>query len=306
MTPSAPSASPLRYVLITPARNEAEFIEQTIQSVVAQTVPPLRWVIVSDGSTDETDAIVERYAPNNAWLQLVRLPEHRDRHFAAKVAAFNAGRTALGSLDYDIIGNLDADITFEPDYFAFLMDRFAENPALGVGGTPFAEDGRTYDFRYASVEHVSGACQLFRRTCFEQIGGYTPIKGGAIDWVAVTTARMNGWQTRTFLEKTCQHHRPIGTGSGGALASQFKQGLKDYYVGGHPLWEALRSLHRMRGRPYVMAGLSLLAGYVWGALTRVKAPISAELRAFHRGEQLARLRRMLPFRRRPSSQANPC
>jgi poly-beta-1,6-N-acetyl-D-glucosamine synthase len=302
MTPSVQ----LRYALITPARNEAAFIEQTIRSVVCQTAKPVRWIVVSDGSVDGTDEIVGRYVRDHGWMNLVRMPEHRDRHFAAKVTAFNAGQAALADVDYDLIGNLDADITFEPDYFAFLLDRFGENPALGVAGTPFTENGRTYDFRYANVEHVSGACQMFRRACFEQIGGYVPIRGGAIDWVAVTTARMKGWQTRTFLEKTCQHHRPIGTGSGGALASQFKQGVKDYYVGGHPLWETLRSLHRMRGRPYVVAGLWLLAGYVWGALTRAKAPISAELRAFHRSEQLARLRRMNPFRLGPRERVRSC
>ncbi len=286
----------LRYVLITPARNEAALIEATIRSVIAQTVKPVRWVIVSDGSTDGTDEIVQRYARDHAWLRLVRMPEHHDRHFAAKVEAFNAGRAALADAEYDIIGNLDADITFEPGYFEFLLARFAENPELGVAGTPFVESGRTYDFRYASVEHVSGACQLFRRACFDEVGGYTPIRGGAIDWVAVTTARMQGWQTRTFLEKVCEHHRPIGTGGGGSLASQFKQGCKDYYVGGHPLWQLLRGLHQMRRRPYVIGGLWLLAGYAWSALTRLKSPISPELRAFHRGEQAQRLRRMFSAR----------
>ncbi len=296
-------SSSLRYALITPARNEANFIEQTIHSVVTQTATPVRWVIVSDASTDGTDEIVKRYTAAHAWLRLVRMPEHRDRHFAAKVAAFQAGQAALGDLEYDIIGNLDADITFAPDYFSFLLEQFAKNPALGVAGTPFMENGRTYDFRYASTEHVSGACQLFRRACFEQIGGYVPIRGGAIDWVAVTTARMKGWQTRTFLEKACQHHRPIGTGNSGALASQFKQGRKDYSVGGHPLWEVLRSLYRMGCRPHVVAGFALLAGYIWGAATRAKAPISAELRAFHRAEQMARLHQLVTKKHRDIERA---
>ena len=290
---STPHAGLMTYVLVTPARNEAAFIEMTIRSVVGQTVKPLRWIIVSDGSDDGTDAIVGRYAKDHEWIQLLRMPEHRDRHFAAKVMAFNAGYTALADLHYDIVGNLDADISFDQDYFAFLLQRMADNPALGVAGTPFMEDGRTYDFRYASVEHVSGACQLFRRACFEEVGGYVPIRGGAIDWLAVTTARMKGWQTRTFVEKHCVHHRPIGTASGKALSAQFKHGRKDYYVGGHPLWQLLRGIFRMKGRPYVLGGGCLILGYVWAWMTRTPRVASPELMRFHRGEQVARLQSLL-------------
>ena len=181
------------YVLITPARNEAAYIENTILSVISQTVLPIKWVIVSDGSTDATDKIVISYASSNSWIELVRMPEHRDRQFAAKVHCFNAGYDKLQGLKYDVIGNLDADITFEKDYFEFLLGKFHKNPELGVAGTPFVEGNeKTYDYRYTNIEHVSGACQLFRHQCYEEIGGYTPIRGGGIDWVAVTTARMKG------------------------------------------------------------------------------------------------------------------
>src|ERR1700752_2258112 len=103
---------PLKYVLVTPARNEARYIEQTIQSVIAQTVRPGVWIVVSDGSTDGTDEIVERYLKDHSWMQLVRMPERRDRHFGGKVHSFNAGLEKARLYDYDIIGNLDADITF--------------------------------------------------------------------------------------------------------------------------------------------------------------------------------------------------
>lgn len=201
----------LTYVLITPARNEAAFIEQTIKSVVGQTLQPLKWVIVSDGSTDGTDDIVKKYATEYQWIELVRMPERTERHFAGKVHAFNGGYERVKDLKYDIIGSLDADISFEEDYFSFLLNKFAENPQLGVGGTPFREGTVQYDYRFSRKEHVSGACQLFKQECFEEIGGYVPIKGGGIDWTAVTTARMKGWKTRTYTEKTCIHHRPIGT-----------------------------------------------------------------------------------------------
>ena len=135
------------YVIITPARNEAQFIELTLQSVVAQTVRPLKWVIVSDGSTDGTDDIVSKYMADNAWIELLRMPERQDRHFAGKAYAVNAGRGRLGALEYDVIGNLDADVSFEPDYFEFLMARFAENPRLGCAGTAFREPGMKLQLR---------------------------------------------------------------------------------------------------------------------------------------------------------------
>src|SRR5215475_12821945 len=153
-------AAEVRLGLVTPARNEAAFLRGTIESVVAQTVKPVRWVIVSDGSTDGTDEIVKEYAALYDWIELVQMPERKERHFGGKVRAFNAGYERLRDLEYDLIGNLDADITFGPDYVAFLLQKFQENSQLGVAGTPFTEEARHYDYRFTSVEHVSGACQL--------------------------------------------------------------------------------------------------------------------------------------------------
>jgi len=129
----------LTYVLITPVKNEAEFIERTIKSVVSQTTPPLKWVVVSDGSTDGTDEIVKPYVVKHDWIELVRMPEGEGRHFAGKVHAFNAGYARVSGLRSDVIGNLDGDIEFESDYIAFLLSKFADNPRLGVTGTPFRE-----------------------------------------------------------------------------------------------------------------------------------------------------------------------
>ena len=283
------------FVLITPARNEAAFIEGTINSMIGQTVLPAKWVIVSDGSTDGTDNIVMRYAATHKWIEFVRIPERTERHFAGKVYAFNAGYERIKDLNYDIIGNLDADITFDEDYFSFLLSRFAENPQLGVGGTPFREGTNQYDYRFTSIEHVSGACQLFRRECFEDIGRYKPIKGGGVDLVAVTTARMMGWQTRTFVEKTSEHHRDIGTGTGKLLSSRFRFGKQDYYLGGHPLWEVFRSAYQMKNKPRIAGGLFLLLGYTWAFLSGVERPVSRKFVAFRRKEQMRRLKNL--FRR---------
>ena len=280
----------LTYVLVTPARNEERLIEGTIQSVVSQTVLPRTWVIVSDGSTDRTDEIVERYATRHAWISLVRRPAHVNRDFAAKARCFNAGYETLRDDGFDVIGNLDADIGFDKDYFEFLLDQFAVDSRLGVAGTPFVEHDVSYDYRFTNVEHVSGACQLFRRECFEEIGGYLPVAGGGVDWIAVTTARMKGWKTRTFLEKACHHYRPMGTAAAGTFEALYRRGRQDYSLGGHPLWELCRAGFQMTRKPYAVGGLVLLAGYVGALTARRERPVSPELMRFHRAEQMNRLR----------------
>ncbi len=290
-------SAPLKYALITPARNEESFIEGALRSVVSQTIKPEKWIVVSDGSTDGTDDIVKRYAQRHSWIELLRMPEHRDRSFAAKASCFNAGYEKLKDSKVDLVGNLDADITFDPDYYEYLLSKFAAMPKLGVAGTPFVEDvsqihNHSYGHKFADLEHVSGACQMFRKACFEEVGGYTPIKGGGIDWVAVTTARMKGWQTRTFVEKVCFHHRTMGTASRGPLMARFQHGQEDYYVGGHPLWQVLRGIFQMKRKPYLLGGLFLIFGYFWAMVKKVQRPIPPELIAFHRAEQMARLRKM--------------
>ncbi len=291
----------LNYVLITPARNEAALIELTLKSVAAQTLPPQKWVIVSDGSTDGTDNLVKKYAEQYPWIDLVRLPERRERSFAGKAFAVSTGQAAIGDVPYEVIGNLDADVSFAPDYFAFLMERFAENPKLGVGGTAFEEAGKVdYNYEFVGVEHVSGMCQMFRRECFEEIGGYPRIKTGGIDLIAVLSARAKGWETRTFLEKRFIHHR----GQSAAIHSGFRErlhaGRKDYLLGNHPLWEIFRSVYQMTHKPYLIGGLLVLVSYFWNALRGVERSIPEELMHLRRSDQMKRLRSMLQRRVRPA------
>lgn len=294
------------YVIITPARNEARFIELTLKSVTAQSCLPLRWVIVSDGSTDATDEIVGRYAAEHKWIELVRMPERKERSFAGKVFAFNAGYERVKGLDYKVIVSLDGDISFDEDYFAFLLEKLDSDPALGLVGTPFQElSGQKYDYRFVSIEHVSGACQVFRRECFEAIGGYLPVKGGSIDHIAVISSRMKGWKTRTWTDKVCLHHREMGTAQRGALGSKFKLGMMDYRIGNHPLWEIFRATYQMSQRPRLLGGMALGWGYTWAMLKRIERPVPRELIRFHRHEQMDRLKRFfrLGGRLRPAGEA---
>lgn len=280
----------MNYVLISPARNEETYIRKTLESVCAQTLPPLRWVIVDDGSSDQTAAIVREYAARFPWIELVQRPQHIERSFAGKVHAFNAGFERVTNLSYEVIGNLDADISFPPDYFKFLLERFAEDPALGVAGTPFIENG--YDSAKDSFEgknHVAGGCQLFRSACYKDVGGFVPNHAGGVDWIAVTTARMKGWKTQSFEELRFDHHRSLGTAERGKFASTFSYGEKDYYLGNSPIWQLFRFTYRMTKPPLVLGGLVLMAGYAWAAVRRIPRPVSRELMRFHRREQMTKL-----------------
>ena len=292
------------YVLITPARNEARYIGATIDSVIAQTQRPLKWVIVSDGSTDGTDEIVGQRLAAHEWIELVRTPERSERHFAGKVDAFNAGYARVKGLSYDVVGNLDADITFEADYLEFLMDKFAANPRLGVAGTPYREENSEHDESFKSPDHVSGACQLFRRECFDEIGGYPPIRSGGIDLIALLDAQAHGWQTRRFDEKSCLHHRTVGSGmDAGAWKRLVFRGRKDYVLGSHPVFEVFRCVNQMRSRPFVLGGALTLAGYFWALVSRAERTMPARLVEVRQKDQLQRLRAVLrhPLRRAAAS-----
>jgi glycosyltransferase involved in cell wall biosynthesis len=284
------------YVLVTPARNESEFIAETIQAVIAQTVKPLKWVIVSDGSTDGTDEIVSAYAAEHPWIELVRMPERAERHFAGKALAVRAGVERMQGLPYEVIASLDADITLDADHFEFLLMKLKGDARLGIVGTPYRDTtNETYDYRFVSTDHVSGACQVIRRACWEEIGGYALLKGGNVDSIATLTARSKGWKTRTFAGKMALHHRVIGTAENSPLKSRFILGRRDWMIGNSALWELCRGLYQMTKRPFVLRGAAIVSGYAWAACTGVHRQVPPELREFRRREQMEQLGRF--FRR---------
>jgi biofilm PGA synthesis N-glycosyltransferase PgaC len=293
----------MKYVVITAAKNEHAFIARTLASVTAQTLPPERWIIVDDGSSDGTAAIVASYARRVSWIELVQRPPRPNRTFAGKAHAVNDSLERLRSVAFDVVVNLDADVSFEPDYMQVLLQKFADDPELGVAGTPFTQEGG-YDSTRDSFEgesYVAGPCQLFRARCFREIGGYVPNAAGGVDWIAVMTARMKGWKVCSFPEKRFHHHRSMGTAEKGPLAALFSYGEKDYYLGGSPVWQLCRVAYRMSKKPVVTGGLALLAGYTWAAVKRTERPVSADLMRFHRCDQMQKLtaiaRALLSFKR---------
>lgn len=291
MVPFMPGSN---YVLITPAHNEAPVIEKTIQSVINQTWKPMCWVIVNDRSTDNTESIIEEYTRQYEFIQYVHLDGPGDRNFSAKVKAFNAGIPLLQELDYQFIGNLDADISFEPFYFEVLINRFHEHRTLGIAGGMIIEkiDGRL-NFRRTSENSVAGAVQLFHRETFEKNGGYIPMPFGGIDAVAEIMARMHGWDVRTFPELKVIHYGPVVTGKGNVLSARITKGIRNYTLGYKFRFHIFVSLFHMLEKPYVIGGICILFGYIWAILKGIKQAVPSSVIEYFHAEQIQRLKLVL-------------
>ena len=280
------------YVLVTTAYNEEKLIEATIRSVVEQDVRPLRWIIVSDGSTDETDAIVRSYSDRYAFIQLHRITEDHPRNFAAQASAINAGIARLQNVAYEFIGNVDADVTFDPGYFAAVLAKFVEDPRLGLAGGFIHEPDGAGVFRTRktnSVTSVAHACQLFRRECFEAIGGgYLALPYGGPDTYAETTARMKGWRVEAFPEHRVLHPRPTGS-AGGVLRGCFRQGKMDYSLGALPSFEIAKLARRIWVKPFVVGAAARLSGFLHSYWQREARAVPQEFMRYLRSEQRKRV-----------------
>jgi len=280
----------MRYVLITPAKNEAKNIGKTIESVASQTIQPLQWVIVSDGSTDSTDDIVKNAASQYPFVVYKRNDSPAKKEFSSKVNAFNLGQKSLTVSDYQFIGNLDADVSFEKDYFGQILSRFSVDPKLGLAGGLVWEcvNGIERPFK-VSLNSVSGAVQLFRRTCFEEIGGYIPVKSGGIDSAAEIYARACGWIVETFPEYKVLHHGPMLTGAGNIQRMMFRSGVTKYKLGYHPLFHFMSCAGRLFQKPVFLGAICFFAGYCYAALKSEKFILPNHVVRFLRKEQLGRL-----------------
>jgi biofilm PGA synthesis N-glycosyltransferase PgaC len=297
-------SEPKSYVLVTAAYNEEAYIENTIRSVVAQTVLPMRWAIVSDGSTDRTDEIVLSYAARHPFIHLVRVQEEHARNFAAQVHAINLGCKSLQPLNYRLIANLDSDVSFEPTYYSRLIEKFDEDSNLGLAGGFICEErdgkfvGRPGNRDY-SVAH---AVQMFRRECFESIGGYRALPYGGPDWYAQVVARMQGWGVKAFDDLPVSHHRPTG-GAERRYRNIIREGRMDYSVGSYPPFEILKLVRRFPIKPYVLGSCVRMYGFLLGYWHREQRPVSPEFIQFLRREQKNALRKL--FRLSPLKASLP-
>lgn len=289
-----------RLLLITPARDEAAYLERTIEAVLAQSRRPDLWLVVDDGSTDATPEILARYAAAAPFLRVLRSPPQASRPgedrltLAAEARAFNAALAGVDLSEFSHVGKLDADVELPPEYFERLLACFTAEPELGLAGGILLERGRGGEWRPTKVPayHVRGALKLYSRECFEAIGGIEERLGW--DTIDETYARMHGYATRSLSGIDARHHRPVAT-RGGTLRGRARHGQCAYILRYGAWWVALRSLKVACSRPYLLSGVAFFYGYLRSALRREDRVEDERYRRFVARELRGRVRpRRLP------------
>ena len=279
-----------KYILITAAYNEQDFIEKTILSVINQLHKPTEWIIVSDGSTDTTDSIISKYASENSFIKLLINNRKEVRDFASKVHALTIGLKNIQTSKYDYIGILDADVSFEKDYYSSLIEEFEKNPKLGIAGGKYFDiiSGKKVPV-YPSPYSVRGATQFFRKECFDKIDGIKPIKYGGEDALACYAARMYGWEIKNIDSLIVLHHRPTGITGGHIFRTRFRDGFVEYNLGYHPLFQLVKCIKRTFEKPFFIGSTLRFAGFWFAHLKREKRIVSKEMIKFIREEQFSRI-----------------
>ncbi len=272
-----------RYIIISPVKDEERHVELTLQSVVRQTLKPVSWVIVDDGSKDRTPEIIRRYISAHPFIRLVRNPHAGIRQpGSAVIRAFNCGYETLGASDYDFIVKLDCDLSFEPDYFENLLGRFVDNDRLGVASGVYLEMGQSGAWKEVLMPsyHAAGASKVLRRKCFDEIGGFIVAAGW--DTVDEIRAMASGWTTGHFVDLQMKHHKPEGSGIGMVRTSRM-HGEIFYLTGGGKLFFLLKVLHRMGKKPFVIGALALSWGYMKALFKRKRLLVTkAEATCYQR------------------------
>lgn len=280
--------APIKYVIITPARDEEKHIEGTIRSVIQQSVLPCEFVIVDDGSKDNTSEIVKRYSTQYPWIYLVRRLDRGYRNSAGgEIDAFYCGHKTLQTRDWDYIVKLDADLVFSNTYFEDCFKEFMNNPMLGIGGGTIYNNVNTkYVIENCPPFHVRGATKIYRRDCWVAIGELLRRPGW--DTLDEMKANMLGWQTKSFPNISLYQERATG-GVEGQWKNNVKNGLANYVAGYHPLFMLLKCLKRIFQEPRILGAMALMYGYLCGYVNRVDQVEDRKLIKYIRNQQIRRL-----------------
>jgi len=278
----------MNYVVITPVRDEEEHILSTLESMIRQTVVPKEWIIVNDGSKDNTGKIIDEFAARYGWIKAV----HRvDRGFrkagGGVVDAFNDGYRALTTDTWDFVVKFDGDLTFDANYFEACFDEFQRDSELGVGGGVicYVENGEKR-FEEAPSFHVRGATKIYRKACWQKIDGLLAAPG----WDTIDEIKANslGWKTRSFPHLHLIHQRDTGAADG-LWPSLVKYGRANYICGYHPLFMASKCVLRLGRKPYLIGSIGLMYGFVSGyvkGIPQVEDPATIK---YLRHQQISRL-----------------
>ena len=280
--------TPIHYVIITPVRDEEAYIHKVLESVASQTILPVEWIIVNDGSTDRTGDIADRQARKNPWIKIIHTENRGFRQPGTGVIdAFYNGYRAISQKGWEFLVKLDGDLSFQPDYFEESFSQFAKNARLGIGG------GMIYNLVKGELQwekhpmfHVRGATKIYRRECWNDIGGL--MKAPGWDTLDEVKANMFGWQTQSFLGLRVVHHRFTGSADG-TWRNFVKNGLANYISGYHPIFMAVKCMKRLFQKPYIVGALGLLDGFISGYVKNIPQVPDQALIHYLRKQQLKRI-----------------
>jgi glycosyltransferase involved in cell wall biosynthesis len=281
------------FILLTAAKNEEKYIGEAIESVLRQSRLPRLWFIVDDGSTDHTAQIIERFALKHAFIRLCSTKSTGMRSFGSKDKAINAAYEQARQFEFDYVGIQDADIApKQNDYYEKVLSAFDANTKLGITGGYIYERSKGIWTRRKgnSPDSVAGGIQMFRRACYEQIGGYTPLHFGGEDWLAQVDARMLGWEVTALPELPIYHYRPTSS-SEGRWRGIFRQGMMDGSFGSHPVFELLKCSRRVGETPLLIGSVIRFSGYVWWRISGRAPLLGPEKVNYLRSEQLSKVSR---------------
>lgn len=281
------------FTIITPSFNESKHLEQTIRSVLNQTVLPQEWIIVDDGSTDNTSEIIQKYSNRYPFIKyLYREQPVRQKYFSSNVFAINTGYDQIKNCKFDFLAILDADIELPNNYYEYILSKFNSDKQLGIASGIYEDliDGIPRKVLH-DRRSTPKAIQVFRRQVFEQIGGFLPLPYGGEDTISCFMARMAGWKVWSFPEVSALHLKPTGTGqTKNALAVKFKQGICEYNLATHPLFFFLKATRRaLLEKPYIIGSISRILGFIWASLRGDKTLLSEDVIKFIRRDQLNRI-----------------
>lgn len=276
-----------RYVLISPCRNEAQYMRQTLDTVIGQSVTPTRWVIVDDGSTDATPQILAEYARQHSWIEIVTRADRGHRAVGPGVVdAFYSGYAAIHPQDYEFVCKLDLDLRLPPRYFEILMQRMAEDQLIATcSGKAYVEqDGGLIPERHGD-ETSLGMTKFYRVSCFEAIGGF--VREVMWDGIDCHQCRMKGWKACSWDDPELRfvHLRPMGSSQDSIYTGRMRHGYGQYFMGTGFLFMAASALSRVNQRPYVLGSVAMLWGWVKAALQRKPRYENPEFRRFLRAYQ---------------------
>tara|TARA_B100001113_G_scaffold61096_1_gene46499 strand:+ start:1759 stop:2634 length:876 start_codon:yes stop_codon:yes gene_type:complete len=276
------------HIVITPSRNEAIFLKELADSMISQTCPPSKWVIVDHNSTDNTREIIDPIIEKYDWISIIRVSDESQRKRGGQIARlFNAGLSSIKEQDWHFCSKIDADMVLPKHYFRNILDKFDEKPSLGIAsGSCYLMVGSRRKTEKVSVGHTRGGLKTYRKTCFNQIGGVREVDGW--DGVDNIVAQMNGWETSNFPEIEALHKRATGSFFG-SLKGCFETGKFAHCMRYSLTFMIARSLHRSLQRPIFLGGVLMMLGFVFGVFTRQQSSMSIAEISFLRKKQRARL-----------------